>query len=115
MKSDIFQDRKCVHVKLEKETHAALRSKLFHHGISMQEAFDEFARQVVAGRANGLNIIAAINKRHLLEALNCKPKIALRSRRHGDDRGFNELESESLYNLLSEQDDTSERGDDGGE
>lgn len=45
--TDIFRDRKLVHVKLDKDTHAMLRSALFKAGLSMQEILSEFCRQYI--------------------------------------------------------------------
>jgi len=96
MRHDVFQDRKCVHVKLEKETHAALRTVLFQQGISMQEAFDEFAKQASEGSANGKRIIEAVSERKLREAID--GRMSVRRKRN---QGFGELDSEALYNLIN--------------
>ena len=98
MRSDIFQARKCVHIKLEKETHAAFRARLFQQNVSMQEAFDEFAKQVAEGTRSANFIIDSIVKRKLREAIEGRtPKKKY--------EGFGELDSESLYNLINGQDD----------
>jgi hypothetical protein len=93
MRSDLFQKRKCVHVKLEKEIHAALRAKLFQYNISMQEVFDEFAKQVAEGTRPANNIVETVTKRKLREALEGRPKKKY--------DGFGELDSELLYNLIN--------------
>lgn len=98
MRADIFQARKCVHVKLSKETHAALRARLFQHSISMQEVFDEFAKQVAEGTRSANYIVETIVKRKLREALEGRTN----KKKY---EGFGELDSESLYNLINGQDD----------
>ena len=65
MRSDILSDKKCVHVKLSKEIHFALRAKLFKHNISMQELFDEFARLVAEDTAKGQSIVESIVNKKL--------------------------------------------------
>ena len=37
MRSDIFEERKSVHIKLDKDVHYAIREKLFRHNITMQD------------------------------------------------------------------------------
>jgi len=96
VRHDLFQDRKCVHVKLEKETHAALRSELFQQGISMQEAFDEFALQLVEGGRSARAIVDTLVTRKLREAID--GRISKRKKRN---QGFGELDSESLYSLIN--------------
>lgn len=99
MRADIFQARKCVHVKLTKEVHAALRARLFQHNLSMQEAFDEFAKQVVEGTRSGNIMIEAIVNRKLKEAI--EGKVSKSSK----NEGFGELDSESLYHLINAKND----------
>jgi hypothetical protein len=101
MRHDIFQSRKCIHVKLTKEVHAALRARLFQHGISMQDVFDEFARQVAEGSPRAIAIVDGLVNRKLREVIDGKPK----KRRI---EGFGELDSEALYSLINrdEQDGT---------
>lgn len=95
MRADIFQARKCVHVKLTKEVHAALRARLFQHNISMQEAFDEFAKQVVEGTRSGNIMIEAVVNRKLKEVLEGKTSKSTKN------ESFGELDSESLYHLIN--------------
>jgi antitoxin component of RelBE/YafQ-DinJ toxin-antitoxin module len=96
MRADIFQDRKCVHVKLEKETHAAFRARLFRHGISMQEAFDEFAKQVAEGNRSANIIVESLINRKLKEAIEGR---VTKTRKRKESLG--ELDSESIYNLIN--------------
>jgi hypothetical protein len=98
MRHDLFQDRKCVHIKLEKETHAAFRAYLFKRGISMQEAFDEFAKQVAEGLRSGTSIVEAVSRRKLKDAIEGRS-----SKRRRKDKSFGELDSESLYHLINGQ------------
>lgn len=47
--SDLFKSRKCIHIKLKKDVHRALRTKLFERNLSMQEVIDELARLISEG------------------------------------------------------------------
>lgn len=98
-------DIKCkgVHVKLDKDTHMNFRTKLIVHGISMQEAFEEFARMVGEGNLSANNLIEKMIR------LRIKAELATvglpgqpRKRRP---RHISELDDEGLYDLISESED----------
>ena len=92
MRTDLFEDRKCVHIKLTKEVHFALRAKLFKHNISMQELFDEFARLVASDSSRGQYVIDSIVNRKIKEAISGE-------RRKRETIG--EFDSETLYNMIN--------------
>jgi len=92
MRSDLFDERKCVHIKISKEVHFALRSKLFKHNISMQELFDEFARVVATESPKGQFFVDAVVNKKLKNALEGKKK-------KRDSLG--EFDSETLYSMIS--------------
>jgi len=94
MRTDLFSDRKCVHFKIDKEVHFALRAKLFKHNISMQELFDEFARLVASDTAKGQSIIESIVNRKVRQAL-----AGQKPRKRKETIG--ELDSETLYNIIN--------------
>ena len=94
MRADILHDRKSVHVKLEKNVHAALRAMLFNHNISMQEVFDEFAKLVVSGDHKATKIVEHLVMRKVREAIEGKPKKR--------DRSISELDVDALYDLIEE-------------
>lgn len=91
---DIFHDRKCIHVKLEKNVHAALRAKLFQHNVSMQEVFDEFACQFVAGDGPANRIVDRYVMRKVQAMIDGEKK----PRRNA--MGLNELDHDTLYSLI---------------
>ncbi len=95
-RTDIFHDRKCIHVKLEKDVHAALRARLFQHNVSMQEVFDEFARQFVSGDASANRIVDryVMKKVQALIAGEKKPRRSAVP--------INELDHDALYHLIGE-------------
>lgn len=55
-----FETRKSVHINLTRETHAALRSYLFQQHLSMQEVFEELARQIVEEQPHMLDTLSSI-------------------------------------------------------
>ena len=101
MRTDILQDKKCVHVKLDKDVHAALRAKLFQHNLSMQEVFDEFAKLIASDDARAGRMLEQLVMRKVKEAIDGKPK---RTR----DRSVNELDHDALYDLIEEGPDSDE-------
>lgn len=94
MRADIFQDRKCIHIKLDKDVHAAFRGKLFKHNLSMQEVFDEFAKQFVTDDTRAVRIVEQLVMRKVKEAIEGKPK-----KRDGS---VNELDHDTIYDLIEE-------------
>lgn len=101
MRTDILFDKKSVHFKLDKEVHFALRGKLFKYNVSMQELFDEFARQVAADMPKARSILESI--------VNSKVKSVLSNpstkRRKKKKESFNEFDSETIYSMINESDD----------
>lgn len=96
MRYDIFHGKKSVHVKLTKESHAALREKLFRFGITMQDLFQEATDTVLKEGVHADNMLRKIAKKKMLESLEKIEKSRTPQ--------FGQLDSETLYNLLEEQD-----------
>ena len=96
MRADLFQDKKCIHVKLDKNVHAELRSRLFKHNLSMQEVFDEFAKLFVSDDNKATRIVENLVQRKLKEAIEGL------SRPKRSERSFNELDHDALYDLIDE-------------
>ena len=94
MRSDILIDKKCVHVKLDKDTHTALRTKLFKHNVTMQDLFEEAARLVATETSRGQSIIESIVNRKLKEAIEGKS-----SRRKRPIA--NTVDADMLYNMIN--------------
>lgn len=105
---DIFQDKKCIHVKLKKETHTELKIILFKRGISMQEAFEEFAVQAISNTSSGRKILKSVAKRKLEEQINGKVKNKIRIPPR-----MSELDIETLYEVINgENEEEQEEEDD---
>ena len=93
MRSDILLDKKCIHIKLDKDTHFALRAKLFKHNITMQDLFEECARLVATETSKGQSIVDSIASRKIQEAISGtkKKKQIIVS----------DMDAEALYNMIN--------------
>ena len=100
MRADIFKDRKCIHIQLDKGVHAALRAKMFYHDLSMQEVFDAFAKLIVTEDNKAAKIIENIVKQKLQDAIAGKP---VRREKIGS-----ELDHDALYSLIEERQESDE-------
>lgn len=95
MRPDLLQDRKDVHVKLTKEVHSGFRTELFKRGISMQEAFNEFARLV----SNGDNRVLRVLDSFVVKKLHSQLEDARRNVKQPDVE-LGEFDCDTLYNLI---------------
>lgn len=94
MRTDLFIDKKCVHVKLDKDTHSALRAKLFKHNVSMQDLFEECARMVASETSKGQSIVESIVSRKIKEAMSgVKKKRPII---------INEMDADTLYSMIND-------------
>ena len=94
MRTDIFFGKKSVHVKITREVHTLLREKLFRHGITMQDLFQEAAEFAVYEGVKSEKLLEKISKKKLLAYLE-KP-YKCQNMRSG------KIDSEIIYNLLEE-------------
>ena len=94
MRTDLLIDKKCVHIKLDKDVHTALRSTLFKHNVSMQDLFEECASLVAMGSVKGQNIVDSIVKRKINEALSGKKK-------KKKEIVVSEVDTDTLYNMIN--------------
>ena len=92
MRSDIFFIRKSVHIKLLKDSHTALREKLFKHGVTMQDLFEDYADILVSDTAKAEKIIERITIK--------KIKSMIEGKRSENRLVMGELDSDTLYNLI---------------
>jgi len=98
MRTDLFISKKCVHIKLDKDVHTALRSKLFRHNVTMQDLFEECATMVATDAAKGQSMVEAIVRRKINEALTGKKK-------KRKEIVVNEVDTDTLYNMINESKD----------
>lgn len=93
------QDRSTnVHVKLDKLTHTRFKSTLVEMDASMQEAFQWFAKCLAEGNRSAVRLVEQMKReraRAILAGTGLKP--GLRGRR----RALNELDQETLYDLIN--------------
>jgi len=101
MRTDLFQDKKCVHVKLDKETHLALRVKCFEMNVSMQELFDEFAKLIAIGENKATRIVENYAHKKL-------EKIAERKLMKRKHPRVEKIDHETLYSLIENGNEGSE-------
>ena len=101
---------KRIQVKLDRATHADFKAQLAQHGLSMQEAFAEFARQVGSGGLYANNLLIRMIKTQVKEELatvGLKPMAMPRTKVSR----LPELDSEQLYDLINEVDEGPEGPD----
>lgn len=90
---DMFQDKKGIHVKLDKQVHAALRAKLFQYNLSMQEVFDNFARLIAEDNRRAQVILDLLVQKKL--------KASIEGKQKQKETGLSEMDAETLYNLIN--------------
>lgn len=94
------EDVRCknIHVKLDRVTHTQFKAGLVIHGVSMQEAFEEFAKRFAAGERSAVRLIERMVRERVkseLSGTGLKPGLRRR-------RILNELDHDTLYDLINE-------------
>lgn len=97
MRHDIFESRKCVHIKLPKEIHASLREKLFRHNITMQDLFQDYAESIADDSIRAEKTIQRLVSKKIKSIIESDVK-----KRENKGLIMGELDSNTLYNLLEE-------------
>lgn len=97
MRHDIFESRKCVHIKLPKEIHASLREKLFRHNITMQDLFQDYAESIADDNLRAEKTIQRLVSKKIKAIIEGDVK-----KRENKGLIMGELDSNTLYNLLEE-------------
>jgi len=90
---------KGIHVKLDRETHANFKARLAHHGLSMQEAFEEFARLVGSGSKHANNMMEALVARHIRQEL---AEVGVEPIKRNRRQHLRDLDADTLYDLINE-------------
>ena len=104
MRRDIFQSRKCVHIKISKEAHATLREKMFKHNLTMQELFEDYAESMAEDSAKAERIFERlVSKRVKALFEQVKSQVKGKKKRERKDLMIGELDSNLLYSLLEEE------------
>lgn len=92
--SDALRDKKCIHIQLRKDVHAALRARLFKRGLSMQEVIDEFAKLFVIEDPRAVELVEEFTQKKIQGVLNGT------SRNYRLKTESSELDHETLYNMI---------------
>lgn len=97
---------KGVHVKLDRDTHTAFKTRLVQHGVTMQDAFEEFARQVGLGNLSANRLIVKLIRdrvRAELAEVGLKPMGQVRKPKY-----LGELDNDGLYDLINEEEEAAD-------
>lgn len=97
LRQDLFQDKKGVHIKIEKEIHTSLRSLCLQRGTTMQDIFCEFANLLIHNDKRATGILDSF----ILRKLNQKKKPQQKRKKI---QIFNDTDKESLYDLIGSKD-----------
>lgn len=103
MRVDAFADKRCIHFKISKDVHLALRAKLFKYDISMQLLFDEFARLVATDSPKAQSIINLILNKRIKSTLANSP--LKKKRPYNRKETLSDIDTEALYNMINEMED----------
>lgn len=106
MRPDLFRDKKGIHVKLKKSTHAGFRKVMFEKDLTMQAAIEEFANLVSRGDAKAMGILDRLVLKRLKEEI---VKYTLTEKQPVD-----ELDHATLYHLIGDADSEEPKDEDEG-
>lgn len=93
-----------VHIKLTAETHKYFRMRLLEQGVTMQDAFEEFARLVGGGNASMNWVIDRLVQQQLQKELNSMglDRAVKKKRRGYQSTRLRELDDNVLYDMINE-------------
>jgi len=110
IRTDILGDKKCVHVKVTRDTHLKLREKLFSYNLSIQSVFDEFARLIVEEDTKALKILEKLAVNKALASLE-KP---VKKHQYSRNSTVEELDHNTLYSMITSENTKRKKKDDDG-
>ncbi len=90
---------KNINVKLDRLTHAGFKSNLVQLGVSMQEAFEQFAICIAAGDKSAVRLIDRMKKQRIKDEL---AEVGLKPGVGGKRCAFDELDPDLVYDLINE-------------
>jgi hypothetical protein len=91
----VHGSKKSIHIKLLETTHTALRIQSFRYKISIQEMMEEFAQRIVVEDPVVMNMIKELADQ----------------KRRRDIRKLSTTDADTIYDMISEGNPLSERGD----
>lgn len=92
---------KGVHIALQASTHKSFKLRLVEHDISMQEAFEQFAKSIANGDQWAVRFLEKLNimrVKNELASVGLSRKFNMRTRLTHP----SELDTEALYSLIDE-------------
>ncbi len=95
-----MEQTKNVHVKLDRAVHTVFKSTLVMNDLSMQEAFDAFARWIAKGNPGSKRWLSRLVSNRVRTEL---ATVGLKPLKHLNPRALN-LNDETLYDLINEAD-----------
>lgn len=101
----VFENKKDLHIRVDRKAHAFVKSKLMHTGVSLQELFDEIATKLATDEMFMNKIVNSIVARKMktmlqVETPERKRMINVGSLEHSD--------TEMLYDLINQETDIEE-------
>lgn len=110
MRSDLLDERKCLHVKIMKDAHTALRQEALARNISIQEIVNELAEAIARKEPYTIRLldrIAAAKLQRRLEAAEAPHGVDVRkNKRMGD------LDADAMYQIIRQLRDADAEADD---
>ena len=91
---------KGVHVKLDKQTHAIFKTKLIQHELSMQDAFEEFARLVGSDNVSATRMLERLVRERVKQEL---AEAGVTPNKRVSKR-VSVLDVETMYDLIAKDD-----------
>lgn len=97
LRTDLFVDKKAVHVKLDKEVHAGLRVQCFKHNLSMQEILEEFCILLAEGDKRMIQIMSQFIVKKVKKE--CETKL-IADPRPNQPRNVVDRDKDLLYSMI---------------
>ena len=91
----MINSKKSVHVNISKSAHAGFRIACFQRGLSMQEAFEEFAQKVALESNDALGILDELK--------------VIKESRDKTAKKYTQTDVDDIFNMLEEADPLKEK------
>lgn len=92
--------RQCVHIKMNKVVHSALRIILLQKNLHLQELLEEFANNLVAGDNYAIKILEDLLQKKMSEKLRKKNKKQKKNNKVSTLFKVDEQDANMLYKLI---------------
>ena len=91
----MIHSKKSVHVNISKSAHAGFRIECFKRGLSMQEAFEEFAQRVTLESNDAIKILDELK--------------AIKESKKKSDKKYTQTDVDDIFNMLEDADPLKEK------